>query len=549
MPLINVQPKQMQNGDNVTSFSDTVGTENTTFTFLQSQETVILRNKGTKSITYNLGGQSGSLGRSESVKVTGSVTEFTLSSEQGTQAFEIWAEEVGSLLPTGGNDPRVDSLVSQLAQKANQTDLNAKRDKSTLITLADLTQDVRTSMTGGSVAVVGKNAILPENVTKRAIKQYHTSFITVGKNLFNQNAVTDGSWVNNGGVLTANASYCYSDFIPAEPNTAYYVANTYSIAEYDAIGTFIKVQWINNITFTTASNTAFIVISCTISGKAATQLELGTAFTGYESFGYKVNLPLNKAISLSQMEQSLQDVLNKGKNKRIFEIMSTLVESTTTKKVKLIGDSITQGVGGTGYAQTGEIIMNDGTTTWRVNENGHCWANSLKTYLQSKYNCVVNNYGASGIDSSKLRDYVLNETLVKSDDDIVICMIGTNDRFRTRADFHWLSDNIKAIHAKVKALGKEVIFMSNIPATVADETNKPNHMEDVDHYIMKATADLGIEYISVYKLFIEYCQNRNITINSLLSDGLHPNDAGYDVMFYLICNALGFGVKRDGATW
>lgn len=66
-------------------------------------------------------------------------------------------------------------------------------------------------------------------------------------------------------------------------------------------------------------------------------------------------------------------------------------------------------------------------------------------------------------------------------------------------------------------------------------------MDKVDNGIMKATSKLGIEYISAYKLFIEYIENKGLKFSDLiLSDGSHPNDKGYDVMYYLILKALGF---------
>jgi lysophospholipase L1-like esterase len=40
-------------------------------------------------------------------------------------------------------------------------------------------------------------------------------------------------------------------------------------------------------------------------------------------------------------------------------------------------------------------------------------------------------------------------------------------------------------------------------------------------------------------LFSEYCEENNVTVDSLLSDGLHPNDKGYKVMFDLLTEALG----------
>ena len=103
MPVINVTPKTMLNGDVVTSYSDTVGTSSQTFTFQTTQETVILRNKGTKPISYTIGSNTGSIDRSEFVKVTGSFSSVQLTASQGTQAFEIWAEEAGTSQSSGGS--------------------------------------------------------------------------------------------------------------------------------------------------------------------------------------------------------------------------------------------------------------------------------------------------------------------------------------------------------------------------------------------------------------------------------------------------------------
>jgi hypothetical protein len=57
-------------------------------------------------------------------------------------------------------------------------------------------------------------------------------------------------------------------------------------------------------------------------------------------------------------------------------------------KLKLIGDSITAGVGGTGYSKSGETMFTDSAgTVQKANvETATCWANSLKKLLETKYN-------------------------------------------------------------------------------------------------------------------------------------------------------------------
>ena len=46
-----------------------------------------------------------------------------------------------------------------------------------------------------------------------------------------------------------------------------------------------------------------------------------------------------------------------------------------------------------------------------------------------------------------------------------------------------------------------------------------------------AYAVCGFSLISMYDMFLDYCNIKKINVDSLLRDGLHPNDAGYEVMF------------------
>jgi lysophospholipase L1-like esterase len=156
MPTINITPKAMQNGDNVTTYKDTVGPQQQTYTFLTSQERVILKNSGSKNITYTVGSQSGTLGPSQMVDVKETISSINLTAEQGTQQFEIWADEAG----TKGTSPeavqslgdQVSGFASSLADKATQSqtekaglsgwlrDFSLNRNKK-ITTIGDSTSD------------------------------------------------------------------------------------------------------------------------------------------------------------------------------------------------------------------------------------------------------------------------------------------------------------------------------------------------------------------------------------------------------------------------
>ena len=69
-------------------------------------------------------------------------------------------------------------------------------------------------------------------------------------------------------------------------------------------------------------------------------------------------------------------------------------------------------------------------------------------------------------------------------------------------------------------------------------------MSDVHNIYLKASCVCGFPLISMYKLFIEYCEAKNIAFETLLADGLHPNDKGHEVIYNLILNEIGIA-KRN----
>lgn len=216
-------------------------------------------------------------------------------------------------------------------------------------------------------------------------------------------------------------------------------------------------------------------------------------------------------------------------------------------KIKCIGDSITAGVGGTGYNDTesggGELIYDTAYT----NVNGVCWVSKLKNYVQRKSSSIsVKNFGVSGITSYTILSHY--DDLVKADDDIIICMIGTNDRTLSLASYY---NRMTELVKKLLKDGKEVVLMSSIPAKVSNEANgtKLFHMEDVDNVINLVANECGVEYISIFKEFSDYCMTTNTSLDTLLTDEVHPNNNGYELMYRIILHKLGLGIKTVGATW
>ena len=244
-------------------------------------------------------------------------------------------------------------------------------------------------------------------------------------------------------------------------------------------------------------------------------------------------------------------------NTEAARIFSSLILSEKTVRIKLLGDSITHGVGGTGFAQDGEPI----TQGFARNPEGFCWAKLLKDYLESRFDCRVVNNGCTGTTI----DFVLErfDRLVEPEDDIVLCVIGTNNRHQyfadgpkptKRAHMARFYQCILQLHARFQAAGKAVIFVANVPAGNQNEQDGEEYwrlfrMNDVQDLYVKASFACGFPLIPLYTLFLQHCERSGLAVDDLLKDGLHPNDAGYEVMFRLIMDQLGIARKVPGATF
>ncbi len=227
------------------------------------------------------------------------------------------------------------------------------------------------------------------------------------------------------------------------------------------------------------------------------------------------------------------------------ELIKVLKESDFLR-IKLLGDSITHGVGGTGFCQDGEPIVQH----FARNPNGFCWAKLLKEYLERNYDCNVMNNACTG---TRIEFIIENfDALVDNDDDFVICMIGTNNRHQylstgdkktpdeLKLAFY---NNILKLNELFVKNNKKVIFMANIPASAENEKDGADywrilHMNDINDLYKKASAEKGFALISLYDLFSSYIKENDLSLDALLKDGLHPNDDGYKIMYQLLVKEL-----------
>lgn len=217
------------------------------------------------------------------------------------------------------------------------------------------------------------------------------------------------------------------------------------------------------------------------------------------------------------------------------ENIETYVSELKNKNIVFCGDSIVAGMGGSGYSPTGTPISNKpihGDEINKRNESGVCWVNSMCTYL-SNYNVssAVNN-GISGLNSSELLNHIAE--IIPETTDIAIISIGTNDR--NNLSLETTINNIKMIGEYCLQHNITPYFLTLIQSTSTGGAYSTTYeINDAIHTACKHSY-------SCFNMFSElnyYIFCNNIELNSILKDGLHPNDNGYNIMFNIAKKLFG----------
>jgi hypothetical protein len=211
-----------------------------------------------------------------------------------------------------------------------------KADKTQVWSMENMGQDVKTAMTGGSVAVVGKNAVLSENIVDGQVLPTKTSFLEMGKNIFDGNYLSNVAITTDSGVLStmkvASSSNAIAAIIPIITN------QTYTIKAYDTFNRF-RVGIMNSLPNITATPLAVdtplydstssgiptsFTFTNTVSGKyllvyvsnqnekPRLQVELGNNPTEYEPFSYKLKSQSPKSVSETLLDDALLVKVNNG---------------------------------------------------------------------------------------------------------------------------------------------------------------------------------------------------------------------------------------------
>ena len=184
------------------------------------------------------------------------------------------------------------AAANQAVSDARDAIAEAKAAEAKLYPAAE---NILVGSNSGAVAHVDDafaGATLRKIVVEGAAKQD----VTTGKNLVDAyNEENESGYLTVDGALKADSSHVYrvSDYVPIEPNTTYFVTmsrttNTSApaVCEYDSGKAFVAGhnRLAKGAAFTTASNAAFVRVSCKTDEPGVIQLEKGSIQTAYEPY-------------------------------------------------------------------------------------------------------------------------------------------------------------------------------------------------------------------------------------------------------------------------
>lgn len=152
----------------------------------------------------------------------------------------------------------------------------------------------------------------------------------------------------------------------------------------------------------------------------------------------------------------------------------------------------------------------------------------------------VKNWGISGTNSYHL--LVEGQRWVESADNFVLLQMGSNDRSKLGDDV--TRTNQTDFINYCKKLGKKVYILSFSPASVAYDNMTAHRMDEINRRLADIAAKNKCPFIDIYHEFLNYTHYTGKTLESLMTDDLHCNDDGYELMLRIITQKLGLSLNR-----
>ncbi len=225
---------------------------------------------------------------------------------------------------------------------------------------------------------------------------------------------------------------------------------------------------------------------------------------------------------------------------KTYSVLADRLNSGQVTSIKLIGDSISAGMGADGFLvpDDGRKILEDGAEVYReASSDAASWANAFRTYA-SQYKFGEIDFFNAGV-SGKTAKWTLDraDRLLASKEDVVFVMIGTNDRLSSTLGEY--ETTVRQLLAKVDAQSELMVVMAP-PPSVNDIANYRFAPEGINNVLKRISLENGYIFISHYDAMTAYLEEHPDTAYADLmeTDTPHPTTRGYAVMWDTIRTSL-----------
>ena len=191
-------------------------------------------------------------------------------------------------------DSQLDAVDSQLEHKSNIKDVR-KSTSIQQINISEFDEETKKSITGGSVAVVGKKSVNDENVVYSSLNEDKLSDCTIGKNLINPKRIKYGFYMSSStGVINSGSSStgidCISDYIYINSaiNSKIICNKPCGYVFFDSSLNYISGRVPSTGSIDIPLNATYVVVNMYSSTIKTIQLEYGDVSTSFESYNYKL---------------------------------------------------------------------------------------------------------------------------------------------------------------------------------------------------------------------------------------------------------------------
>ena len=405
----------------------------------------------------------------------------------------------------------INTSINNINNDINEIDtqLDTKANKNEIFTMSNMGQDIREAMTGGSVAVVGVNAILEENIVNKQVTPNKTSFARRINEFDFTTSVQDKklNYPNNN--LTDSTDFSTSDYIEVDQGSY-----TLNIANYDTVFLY---------------NSSKILVN---------KLNLSGWGILINTIQIEDNIKYVRLCYLKTHEKEIMFVKGNKLPNSYCSYNSVMIENL--KQDAFVTNIINDGLVGT-YLFSGDSI---------------CYGAGYKGGYPSlignrNLNATIKNYGISGTKIAKIdgnNDSILERIESMQDEaDFIIFEGGVNDAWSSSIqlgnfnsnspittnyinslDEYTFSGALESLFNKAqnKWLGKKIFFI--IPHNMDIPATKP-YMDRAEEICNKwGVILIDLRKISGLNTYNSYMKETYTNA----SDGVHPNKLGYE-MYYV----------------